>query len=187
GSHRLDELAELFGIEIGEVRCGDEARPFLAFLELDGGPLDDRIRPEDLSVAANWEVERAGRARNGLELVPGLNECDAREGRVLAELGHGLLDDLALELGDDLAEEVVRHRALWAGPLEPHEDRGGLRLADPDWEEAILVDCLEEHDRLLADRLEAHAVESHLAHPTLRIVVRALRYSSGPRAISSVG
>src|SRR6185503_18135449 len=72
---------------------------------------------------------------------------------------------------------------------------GGFCLPDPDGEKAILVDGLEEHDRLLADRLEAHAVEGHLAHPDVRMLVRGrtpassggVRQSqraSGPCAVS---
>jgi hypothetical protein len=60
----------------------------------------------------------------------------------------------------------MRHRPLRARALEAHEDGCGLGLADPDRQEAVLVHGLEEDDRLLADRLEAHTVESHLTHPT---------------------
>ena len=145
------------------------------------GLLDDVVRREDLRVAANGECDRVRRSRVDLDLGPVLDDRDLREVRVLTQLRDGHLDDLALELGDDLREQVVGHRPLRARPLQLHQDRRRLGVADPDREEAILVHGLQEHDRLLADRLEAHAVEGHLSHrwPT-PILVRGLRYSSGP-------
>ena len=48
--------------------------------------------------------------------------------------------------------------------LELHEDRGRLRLADPDREVAVPVGRLQQHDRLLAHEIEAHPVDDHLRH-----------------------
>ena len=83
---------------------------------------------------------------------------------------------------------VSRSWVIGRGGVAPwrlHEDGGGLCMADPDREEAILVRRLEENDRLLADGLEAHAVESHLAHPDDPMLVSGKR-SPGLRS-SRVG
>jgi hypothetical protein len=48
--------------------------------------------------------------------------------------------------------------------LELHHDRGRLGVADPDREELVAVAGLQEHDRLLADHVEAYAVDDHLLH-----------------------
>jgi hypothetical protein len=37
-------------------------------------------------------------------------------------------------------------------------------MADPDREELVAVTGLEQDDRLLADHVEAHAVDDHLLH-----------------------
>ena len=50
------------------------------------------------------------------------------------------------------------------GALELHQDRGRLRMADPDRQELVAVDGLQEHDRLLANHVEADAVDDHLLH-----------------------
>jgi hypothetical protein len=58
----------------------------------------------------------------------------------------------------------VRHRARRVGALELHQDGGGLGMTDPDRQELVPVARLQEHDRLLADHVEAHAVDDHLLH-----------------------
>ena len=61
-------------------------------------------------------------------------------------------------------EQVVGHRPRGAGALELHQDRGGLGMADPDRQELVAVGGLQQHDRLLADHVEADAVDDHLLH-----------------------
>src|SRR5205814_2328117 len=39
-----------------------------------------------------------------------------------------------------------------------------LRMADPDRQELVALSRLQENDRLLADQIEAHAVDLHLLH-----------------------
>jgi hypothetical protein len=58
----------------------------------------------------------------------------------------------------------VRHRARRVGPLELHQDRRRFGVADPDREELVAVAGLQEHDRLLADHVEADAVNDHFLH-----------------------
>src|SRR3954471_474667 len=40
-------------------------------------------------------------------------------------------------------------------------------MPDPDRQELVAVDGLEQHDRLLADHVEAHAVDDHFLHGPL--------------------
>src|SRR3954471_3706708 len=40
-------------------------------------------------------------------------------------------------------------------------------MPDPDRQELVAVDGLEQHDRLLADHVEAYAVDDHLLHGPL--------------------
>src|SRR5215216_904674 len=58
----------------------------------------------------------------------------------------------------------MRHRPRGGGALELHEDRGGLRMADPDRQELVSVLGLEQHDRLLSDHVERDPVDDHLLH-----------------------
>ena len=71
-------------------------------------------------------------------------------------------------------EQVVGHRPRRRRALQLHQDRGGLGVADPDRQELVAVDGLEQHDRLLADHVEAHAVDDHFLH---RRLPRASRWS----------
>jgi hypothetical protein len=157
--------SSLLRVEVGEVRGGHEADLLVVpRLELDRRLVHDLVVGEDLRLAAYGERDRVRRPGVDLDLLPVLNDGDLREVRVLAELCDGHADDLTVQLRDDLRQEVVRHRTGRARALELHEDRRGLRVADPDRQEAVLVHGLQQHDRLLADRLEAHAVEGHLTH-----------------------
>ena len=53
------------------------------------------------------------------------------------------------------------HRARRVGALKLHQDRRRLGVADPDREEPVAVDRLQQHDRLLADHVEADPVDLH--------------------------
>src|SRR5439155_20461800 len=60
-------------------------------------------------------------------------------------------------------------------PLELHEDGRGLGMADPDRQELVPVAGLQQHDRLLADHVEAHAVDAHILHlPGALLAARGL-------------
>ena len=61
----------------------------------------------------------------------------------------------------------MRHRPRGGGALELHQDRRRLRMPDPDRQELVAVDGLQQHDRLLADHVEADAVDDHLLHERL--------------------
>ena len=88
----------------------------------------------------------------------------------------------------------MRHRPRRAGALELHEDRGGLRMADPDRQELVAIDGLQEHDRLLANHVEADAVDDHLLHenpprggrPEYRYRISAA-HAAAERALSAAG
>src|SRR5438105_9045227 len=85
------------------------------------------------------------------------------------------------------------HGPRRARALKLHEDRCGLRMTDPDGEELVAVDSLQEHDRLLANHVEADAIDDHLLHAypprgerrsigTPRTRARARRPASAHRA-----
>ena len=65
---------------------------------------------------------------------------------------------------------MIEHARSWvSGPrgllaLEAHEDRRRLRVADPDRQERAALRDAQQDDRLLADEVEAHAVDRHLLH-----------------------
>ena len=123
---------------------------------------------------ADRQGDRVARARVDLDLGAVDRHGDLRVERVLPELGHRDLDHTRLELGEDVREEVVRHRPGRRGSLELHQDRCCLRMADPDRQELVAVGGLQQDDRLLADHVEADAVDDHLLHgrsPSLIIAV----------------
>src|SRR4051794_27655784 len=59
-------------------------------------------------------------------------------------------------------------------------------MADPDRQETVAVDGLQQHDRLFADHVEAHAVDLHLLQSGLRSRLwPAGNYRYGSRAVMS--
>src|SRR5919202_1822416 len=142
----------------------DQAREdwMLAYLSrANRGPLS----AEGLRLRADGERDRVARPRVDLDLRAVHRHRDERVKGVVAELGDRDPDDARVELSEHLRHEIVRHGPRRGRALELHEDRGGLRVADPDREEPVSVGRLQEHDRLLADHVEAHAVDDHLVHP----------------------
>ena len=56
-------------------------------------------------------------------------------------------------------------------------------MADPDRQELVAVNRLQQHDRLLADHVEAHAIDDHLLHdipPTGETQSIGARRAPGP-------
>jgi len=133
-------------------------------LELDRRLRDDLLGREDRSTRADGERQRVARARVDLELAAVGLEGDRGEEGVLAQLGDRDLLAGDVELAEHVAQQVVRHRPRRRGALQLHQDRRGLRVADPDRQELVAVNGLEQDDRLLADHVEAHAVDDHLLH-----------------------
>ena len=113
---------------------------------------------------AHRERQRVGRARVDLHLGSVDRDRDRGVERVVAQLGDGHLLALGLELLEHVVEQVVCHRARGRGALELHQDRRRLRVADPDRQEAVAVDRLQQDDRLLAHHVEADAIDLHLLH-----------------------
>ena len=97
---------------------------------------------------------------------PFCRQGDRGEERVVAQLGDRDLRALDVELAEHVVHEVVRHRPRRAGALQLHQDRRRLRMPDPDGQELVRVDGLQQDDRLLADHVEGHAVDHHLLHPS---------------------
>mgnify|MGYP000520546225 CR=1 FL=1 len=95
----------------------------------------------------------------------------------LMVLGDGDLLDLAVERCDERSSEIVGHRPLRLGALEVHQDRRGFGMADPDRQKQVGVLRLQQHDRLLADQIEAHAIDGHLAHRPRRQCIPECRVS----------
>ena len=149
----LEEVAEALDDLLGVVDLA---------LELDR-VLDDELGGgEDGGLGAHRQGEGVAGARVDVDLGAVLHQRELGvEGAVL-ELGDGDARDLGLELADDVGEQVVRHRPRQLGALQLDEDGGGLGVADPDGQELVALQRLEQDDRLLADDVEADAVDDHL-------------------------
>ena len=74
---------------------------------------------------------------------------------------------LSSELLQHVSDEVVSHRSRGRRALQLHQDGRGFWMADPDRQELVSFGRLEQHDRLLADQIEAHPVDLHLLHGPL--------------------
>src|SRR5262249_18808205 len=89
---------------------------------------------------------------------------DRGEEGVVAELGDRDLLALRIDLVEDVGEQVVGHRPRRRGALKLHQDRRRLGVTDPDRQELVAIHGLQQHDRLLADHVEAHSVDGHPLH-----------------------
>src|SRR3954454_8588207 len=136
-------------------------------LELDRRLGDDVLGREDRRPASHRQGERVAGARVDLELAAVDRQRDRGEEGVVAQLGDGHLRAPHLELAEHVDHQVVGHGPRRRGALQLHENRCRLGMPDPDRQELVAVDGLEQHDRLFADHVEAHAVDDHFLHGPL--------------------
>jgi hypothetical protein len=162
-------------------------------LELQRRLLDHLIRGEDRGVRAHRKRERVRRPGIDLDLGRLNAQGDQREEGVVPEFGHGDACDLRVQLAHDVRQQIVRHRARRLDALKFHQDGRGLGVANPDGQELIARDRLEQDDRLLSDHVEAHSVDAHLLHgaslgsdgpePDTRLMIMPVAYGNPhPRA-----
>src|SRR6185437_13437701 len=135
-------------------------------LELDRRLGDHVVGGEDLRLGADGERDRVGRTGVDVDLLTVLDDRDLGVEGVLAQLRDRDPADRGAQLLEHVADEVVRHRPDRCLALQLHEDRSRLGMPDPDRQELVAVSRLEKHDRLLADQIEADAVDEHLLHPS---------------------
>jgi hypothetical protein len=84
-----------------------------------------------------------------------------KEGRV-PECGDGYPLQSTAELGNEVDGEIVGEGPAELLILELHKDGAGLRLADPDWQVAILVLDLEDYYGARAKEVQVDPIDGHL-------------------------
>jgi hypothetical protein len=136
-------------------------------LELDRRLGDDLVGGVDRRAGADRQRERVTGARIDLELAAVHAEADRGIEGVLAQLGHRDAGALDVELAQDVREQIVGHRTGRGRTLELHQNRRCLRMPDPDRQELVVLDGLQQNDRLLPDHVEANPVDDHLLHVQL--------------------
>jgi hypothetical protein len=129
----VEELLELLDHVVGVLDL---------VLELDRRLGDHLVGGEDRRAGADRQGDRVARARVDLELTAAGDERDRGEERVLAQLSNGDLRAAHLELAEHVAEQIVGHRPRRLRPLQLHQDRGRLRVADPDRQELVALSRL---------------------------------------------
>ncbi len=127
--------------------------------------MDDSSMTSSAAKIGAWQRTARAIASDGRESISISDAVDRDRDRgvegVVAELGDRDPLALGVELFEHLDQEVVGHRARRRGPLELHQDRRRLGVADPDRQEAVAVGRLQKHDRLLADHVEGDSVDLH--------------------------
>jgi hypothetical protein len=83
------------------------------------------------------------------------------EGVVLEVADHDPID-APVEVRDDVAEQVVCHGSRGRHVLDLQGDRIGFEDANPDWENALSVLVLQDHDRRVRDRVDHQSLDRHL-------------------------
>src|SRR4051812_49156319 len=126
------------------------------------GLLDDVLFREDRRLGAQRERDRVTRPRVDGHGIPPDAQVDDREvGAVLHVRDHHPLD-AALEILDDVAQQVVRHRPWRRGVLDLHGDGVGLEHADPDFEDPGGVLVAQDDDGRAGDLVDHQALDGHL-------------------------
>src|SRR2546423_12637382 len=128
GRDLVEELLEL---------VDDLLRVLDLVLELDRALLDHFLRGEDRRRGTDRDGKRIGGTRVDLDLLSVYAKGDRGVERVVLQLRDRDARALSVELVDHLADQVVGHRAGRRGPLKLHENRGRLRVTDPDRQEFI--------------------------------------------------
>ena len=149
GRDLVEELAELLDLVL--LLVGD----------LDPDLVEQVLRAEDRRPGADGE--RDGVRRPGAD-DPVLAEHELGDVDAVPHLGdvHGL--ELGAEGADDLAEQVVRHRAGRPDTLLLERDRRGLDGTDPDRQVPLALRLLEQQDRLVPGQLHPDTDDSKLLH-----------------------
>ena len=147
-------------------------------LELDRALLDHVLRSEDRRGGPHRHGEGVRGPRVDLDLLA----VDTQGDRGEKVLSFSSVTDTRVHWASSspiisLIRSCVMGRGV-RGALELHQDRGRLGVADPDRQELVAVDGLQEHDRLLADHVEADPVDDHLLH--LNAPVAAVAALDGP-------
>src|ERR1035437_2031616 len=160
GRHPLEDLGPFVARHTGEVLI----RSLLFALRLVelAGSFEHFLGHVDGRLGAQRQRDRVARPRIYFErLAVARLDLNPREVGVFAQLGDlGQLDCRA-ELGQQIAQQVVRHRALRLDPFELGGHRGGLERADPDVQVELVVGILEDDDGHLGRGVERDPTYDH--------------------------
>ncbi len=126
------------------------------------GVLEDLAVDVDGAVPAQGQGDGVGGAGvEGHGLAGVVHPDDGVEG-VVAELGDDDLVDLRVEAAGDVLQEVVGHGARGGGLFELEGDGVGLEDADPDGQDEVAGDVLEDDDGHVGDGVHHQTANLHL-------------------------
>src|SRR5687767_12978923 len=176
GPQLFQEMAKILRLLLGRLLGRSRRRLRLHRL------VEQLVHDEDRRAGAERDRDRIARTRvNRHGPCPGV-EIDAREEGGVLEVGDHDPGDLPLQAVDDRDEEIVGEGALVLLAHELAVDRAGLHGADPDRENAIPFDLLQQDYRIFRPLVDgqptdANGDHAHGARPGFR---------GGPTATSPV-
>jgi len=124
--------------------------------------LEELLADEDGAVAAEGQSDGVRGARVESDDFPALVHPDGGMEGVFAESAHDHAGNAGVETVDDVAEEIVRHRARGCGFLDLERNGVGFEEANPDRENDFAGEVVEDHDRHLGRGVHHEAADADL-------------------------
>ena len=131
--------------------------------QVDGlGVVDDRVFHEDRRLGPEREGDRIARPGVHSDRIAVQSEVDHRVKGILLQIADDDLLHRRLQIGDDIAQQVVRHRAWRRDVLDLKCDRIRLEESDPDRQDPLAVLVTQDHDRHIGVRVDHQPFDRHL-------------------------
>src|SRR6266851_2436860 len=160
GRHPLEDLGPFVARDAGEVLIRSLWLT-LRFVKLARG-LEHFFGHVDGRLGAQCQRYRVTRARIYFEILALASlHLDAREIGALAQFSYLRGFDGGAELGEQIAQQVMRHRTLRLDSLELGGHRSGLERSDPDMQIELIVGILQDHNRHLCGWVESNSPNHH--------------------------
>ena len=143
------------------------------------GVFENLLRDEDGAVRTKSKSDGVGGAGVEGDDFPALIHPDGGVKGVFAEVADDDAGDAGVEAVDDVAEEVVGHRADRGGLLDFERDGVGFEETDPDGENDFAGEIVEDDDGLAGGGVHHEAPDAHLDFLLGGELLRGLGFEAG--------
>ena len=126
------------------------------------GVVDDRVLDEDRRPRPQRQRNGIARPRVDGHRVAVERQVDERVEGVLLQVADDDLLHRRLEVRDDVAQQIVRHRPRRGDVLDLQRDGVGLEDPHPDRQDLLAVLVAQDDDRHVRDRVDHQSLDRHL-------------------------
>src|ERR1035437_4867570 len=126
------------------------------------GVVDDRLLHENRRPRPQRQRNRVARPRVDGHRLAVQPQVDERVERVLLQVADDHLLHRRLEVLDDVAQEIMRHRPRRRDVLDLQRDRVGLENPDPDRQDFLPLLIAQDDNRHVRDGIDHQPLDAHL-------------------------